>query len=333
MIKTERGPKMIHMSNYSFAYYLFGRRSREPRCFQSLWVDALRFMISFPFLYRVRSTVPFSFPREPCLRLQWVNAVGRQDWTPTKNSAVCSAHFRNVDFDRTSLSRVRLREGAVPVTHPSVRAQQVNPQVVVLPISVPGLGGQQLSFPQVVGLPGIPGLGEQQLSTDVCGTLGAPIAPVVGVAHPLLHIQQEVVPSSRASSEHISPAVGVTHSPVDIQQMVGPSSILGTGGQDLSADACGTMGALVDPTAQGTSCCPLDPQLSGVSTGLGLGSTSVSSEWPDTTAPSLFNEGEASPEREGQMLSTESPMGTSTCRFTHSTPSTSRHDPVVRIVL
>ncbi|XP_064482936.1 THAP domain-containing protein 1-like [Ornithodoros turicata] len=64
------------------------------------------------------------FPRDESLRLQWVNAIGRPDWVPTKYSRVCSKHFRNEDFDRTSLTRVRLREGSVPVAHPSVQVHQ-----------------------------------------------------------------------------------------------------------------------------------------------------------------------------------------------------------------
>ncbi|XP_064461827.1 THAP domain-containing protein 3-like [Ornithodoros turicata] len=78
------------------------------------------------------STDPFHFPttlpsfsREPSLRLSWEHAIGRPDLVPTKHSVVCSKHFRNEDFDRTSLThvRVRLREGAVPI--PSLQVQQL----------------------------------------------------------------------------------------------------------------------------------------------------------------------------------------------------------------
>ncbi|XP_064464343.1 THAP domain-containing protein 5-like [Ornithodoros turicata] len=64
------------------------------------------------------------FPRDSSLRLAWAHAIGRPSWVPTKNSVVCSKHFRNDDFDRTSPARVRLRQGAVPVAHSSVHALQ-----------------------------------------------------------------------------------------------------------------------------------------------------------------------------------------------------------------
>ncbi|KFM66616.1 hypothetical protein X975_22364, partial [Stegodyphus mimosarum] len=40
--------------------------------------------------------------------------MGRPDWVPTKWSCVCSTHFHESDLDKTSLSRVRIKEGAVP---------------------------------------------------------------------------------------------------------------------------------------------------------------------------------------------------------------------------
>ncbi|XP_064472916.1 THAP domain-containing protein 1-like [Ornithodoros turicata] len=72
----------------------------------------------------VETRTALSFPRDESLGLQWVNAIGRPVWVPTKYSRVCSKHFRNEDFDRTSLTRVRLREGSVPVAHPSVQVHQ-----------------------------------------------------------------------------------------------------------------------------------------------------------------------------------------------------------------
>ncbi|KAG8275119.1 hypothetical protein J6590_093535 [Homalodisca vitripennis] len=48
------------------------------------------------------------------LRRQWIIATKRKDWEPTKYSKICSAHFREADIDRTSLSCVRIRKGAVP---------------------------------------------------------------------------------------------------------------------------------------------------------------------------------------------------------------------------
>lgn len=38
----------------------------------------------------------------------------RENFTPTKYTVLCSKHFREEDIDRTSLSVVRIRNGAVP---------------------------------------------------------------------------------------------------------------------------------------------------------------------------------------------------------------------------
>ncbi|XP_064487470.1 THAP domain-containing protein 3-like [Ornithodoros turicata] len=65
------------------------------------------------------------FPRDPTLREAWVEAIGRTGWTPSKHSVVCSKHFQNRDMDRTSLARIRLRPGAVPIAHPSVSAPEL----------------------------------------------------------------------------------------------------------------------------------------------------------------------------------------------------------------
>lgn len=40
--------------------------------------------------------------------------MGRDDFTPNKYSRLCSRHFKEEDIDRTSVSCVRLRSGAVP---------------------------------------------------------------------------------------------------------------------------------------------------------------------------------------------------------------------------
>ncbi|KAG8287371.1 THAP protein [Homalodisca vitripennis] len=44
-----------------------------------------------------------SFPADEELRRQWVNAVKREKWTPSKHSRLCSVHFREEDLDRTLL--------------------------------------------------------------------------------------------------------------------------------------------------------------------------------------------------------------------------------------
>ena len=44
-----------------------------------------------------------------------MKALRRENFIPSKWSVVCSEHFRAEDMDRTSLSCVRVRDGAVPI--------------------------------------------------------------------------------------------------------------------------------------------------------------------------------------------------------------------------
>ncbi|RZF36788.1 hypothetical protein LSTR_LSTR014805 [Laodelphax striatellus] len=55
------------------------------------------------------------FPKDPIRRAEWVAAVNRPNWTPYKTARICSAHFKEEDFDRDHLSScVRLKKRAVP---------------------------------------------------------------------------------------------------------------------------------------------------------------------------------------------------------------------------
>ena len=54
------------------------------------------------------------FPKDEALKQKWIRATRREDFVPTKYSRLCSLHFSEEDIDRTSLSRVRIRGGAVP---------------------------------------------------------------------------------------------------------------------------------------------------------------------------------------------------------------------------
>ncbi|XP_076050441.1 uncharacterized protein LOC143031000 isoform X2 [Oratosquilla oratoria] len=54
------------------------------------------------------------FPKDEVLRQAWLKAIQREDFVPTKYSRLCSDHFREESFDRTSLHYVRLRDGAIP---------------------------------------------------------------------------------------------------------------------------------------------------------------------------------------------------------------------------
>ncbi|KAK3856322.1 hypothetical protein Pcinc_037348 [Petrolisthes cinctipes] len=53
-------------------------------------------------------------PKDATRRQQWISAMGRENFTPHSSSRLCSKHFKPEDFDRTSLSYVRLRDNVVP---------------------------------------------------------------------------------------------------------------------------------------------------------------------------------------------------------------------------
>lgn len=55
----------------------------------------------------------YSFPKNEHIRLEWVKLVEHPEKL-TKGSVLCSQHFTEDLFDRTSLSKVRLIPNAVP---------------------------------------------------------------------------------------------------------------------------------------------------------------------------------------------------------------------------
>lgn len=54
------------------------------------------------------------FPKDATLRNEWLLAIRRVNFRPTKYSRLCSEHFSEDQIDRTSLACVRLRTNAVP---------------------------------------------------------------------------------------------------------------------------------------------------------------------------------------------------------------------------
>ena len=48
------------------------------------------------------------------MREEWIKAVRRTDYTPSKTAVLCSKHFQDTDFFKTSASKVQLIPGAVP---------------------------------------------------------------------------------------------------------------------------------------------------------------------------------------------------------------------------
>lgn len=55
-----------------------------------------------------------ALPRDGMRRQLWLSSLGLEESSLPKQAVICSAHFRNKDFDKTSLSCIRLKSDAVP---------------------------------------------------------------------------------------------------------------------------------------------------------------------------------------------------------------------------
>ncbi|XP_046473805.1 putative leucine-rich repeat-containing protein DDB_G0290503 [Neodiprion pinetum] len=54
------------------------------------------------------------FPRDPQLRKEWQERVGRANWAPSKNSFLCHAHFEADQWVQTKKGKLRLKRDAIP---------------------------------------------------------------------------------------------------------------------------------------------------------------------------------------------------------------------------
>lgn len=52
-------------------------------------------------------------PKDVDRQNQWLEAVGLKNWKPCKTAAVCSAHFKEEDFE-LNLAKKRLKKDAIP---------------------------------------------------------------------------------------------------------------------------------------------------------------------------------------------------------------------------
>ena len=64
----------------------------------------------------------FSFPKDQALQARWIEAIQRENFTPTTSSRVCEVHFNRDDFippkNPNKLHVVkRLRENSIPSQH------------------------------------------------------------------------------------------------------------------------------------------------------------------------------------------------------------------------
>ncbi|CAH1980476.1 unnamed protein product [Acanthoscelides obtectus] len=75
----------------------------------------------------------FRFPKNGEFKSKWLASIPRKDWSPSKDSVVCDAHFQQAEIVRTetyvlqdgsantvTLSRPKLSGGAVPSVFPNV---------------------------------------------------------------------------------------------------------------------------------------------------------------------------------------------------------------------
>ncbi len=42
------------------------------------------------------------FPKNPEMKERWIKAIPRSDWTPAPCAIICSIHFQETDFVKTS---------------------------------------------------------------------------------------------------------------------------------------------------------------------------------------------------------------------------------------
>ncbi|XP_031343245.1 THAP domain-containing protein 1-like isoform X1 [Photinus pyralis] len=70
--------------------------------------------VAFKCTNRNSKSVSFHrFPTDNNLMAQWIRAIGREKFTPTKHSVICGEHFKEADFLRKVPKKV-LKNDAIP---------------------------------------------------------------------------------------------------------------------------------------------------------------------------------------------------------------------------
>lgn len=90
-----------------FCFYLVPKRCCVPKCNTNFdcW------------LKKNAPLTAFKFPKDPDLRVKWLKAIPRQEWTPTEYSYVCILHFVDEDVHKVigpNSHRMMLKKDAVP---------------------------------------------------------------------------------------------------------------------------------------------------------------------------------------------------------------------------
>lgn len=82
--------------------------------FKSDTICYLCFILCFNYLTFFQLIIFFSFPKDEIRGQHWINFVTKPDFVPKKNAVLCSRHFAEHCFDRTSQLKVRLLPTALP---------------------------------------------------------------------------------------------------------------------------------------------------------------------------------------------------------------------------
>jgi hypothetical protein len=61
--------------------------------------------------------ISFSFPKNANKCKVWISFIGKNNWEPKRSHVLCSKHFSEDCFDRTSINITRLKPDAVPTIH------------------------------------------------------------------------------------------------------------------------------------------------------------------------------------------------------------------------
>ena len=69
------------------------------------------------FLYNSVNMCFIIFPQNESKKLTWAKIMGLQVERLPKSPNLCSLHFLDDDFDRSSQTRIRLRENAIPIVN------------------------------------------------------------------------------------------------------------------------------------------------------------------------------------------------------------------------
>lgn len=69
------------------------------------------------FIYNLVDMCFIRFPQDESKKLIWAKVMGLQVERLPKSPHLCSLHFSDDDFDRSSQTQIRLRENAIPIVN------------------------------------------------------------------------------------------------------------------------------------------------------------------------------------------------------------------------